>query len=183
MSTVIPSANIQVPPPPKLGVGLLYQEELHPIIERRRSCIDFLEVIPDLFWTDTGPGQTHRYLENRQATDVLRRLQKEMPIVLHSIGLSIGTRIDLIALTCRKLLVGRVLKFPWHSDHLAFMLAEPASGRLTRCDHAPAVRPRVARFVDSALAEVRSQIPVRFLLENNVYFFKYADQEYDEAIF
>lgn len=185
MSAVIPSQPSQIPTPPKLGVGLLYQEELYPFIERQSSRFDFLEVIPDLFWTDTGPGQTRRYLENRQATDVLRQLQKETPLVLHSIGLSIGSahRFD-------REHVSQIarwhdwLKFPWHSDHLAFMFAEHSSGEVMSGVTMPL--PWDQESLDlliPRIAEVRSRIPAPFLLENNVYFFKYTDQEFDEPTF
>lgn len=185
MSSEIPSPTIKISPAPKLGVGLLYQEELHPFIERHTSRFDFLEVIPDLFWTDTGPGQSPRYLENRAATDVLKQLQKDKPIVLHSIGLSIGSahRFD-------REHVSQIarwhswLKFPWHSDHLAFMLAEHSVGEVNAgvtmplpCDQ------ESLDLLIPRIAEVRARVPATFLLENNVYFFKYPDQEFDEATF
>ncbi|HEY0430517.1 MAG TPA: DUF692 family protein [Pyrinomonadaceae bacterium] len=170
---------------PKLGVGLLYQEELRPFIERQKSRIDFLEVIPDLFWTDLGPSQSPRYLENRQAMNVLQQLQAELPIVLHSIGLSIGSAHrfdrDHVAQIARW---HERLKFPWHSDHLAFIVAEHGAGEVNvgvtlplPCDE------ESLELLAPRAAEIRSQIASPFLLENNVYFFKYPHQDLAEATF
>ncbi len=188
LAMIMPSESlspIALPAIPKLGVGLLFQDELQSFIERHRSQFDFLEVIPDLFWTDTGPGQTPRYLENSSTTRALRQLHQESPIVLHSIGLSIGSahRFDRehVAQIARW---HDWLKFPWHSDHLAFMLAQHVVGQVNAgvtmplpCDQ------ESLDLLVPRIAEIRSRVAAPFLLENNVYFFKYADQKFEEADF
>ena len=170
---------------PRLGVGLLYQEELRPFIEGQKSQFDFLEVIPDLFWTDLGPDQNPRYIENRQAMEILRRLQAEVPIVLHSIGLSIGSahRFDREHVSQIARWYDR-MKFPWHSDHLAFIVAEHGVGEVNVGVTLPL--PYDEESLDLLVpraSEIGSQIPRPFLLENNVYFFKYPRQELTEATF
>jgi len=106
-------------------------------------------------------------------------------MVLHSIGLSIGSahRFDHVHISQ----IARWhdwLNFPWHSDHLAFMLAKHSVGEVNvgvtmplPCDQ------ESLDLLIPRIAEVRARIAAPFLLENNVYFFKYTDQEFDEAVF
>lgn len=183
MAQVIESK--QLPLAPRLGVGLLYQEELRPFIAARKSEFDFLEVIPDLFWTDLGPDQSPRYIENRQAMENLRQLQAEVPIVLHSIGLSIGSahRFDREHVSQIARWYERI-KFPWHSDHLAFITAEHGAGEVNVGVTLPL--PYDEESLDLLVpraSEIGSRIPRPFLLENNVYFFKYSHQNLTEATF
>ena len=173
------------PSVPKLGVGLLYQEQLRAFIESERDCVDFVELIPDIMWTDMGYDETPRYVENPQGTSYLRRLRKEMPVVLHSIGFSVGSahRFDRehIAQMARW---HEWLDFPWHSDHLAFMFAEHGESEINVGVTMPlAYDEESIELIAPRVREMRARVPVPFLLENNVYFFKYAGQDYDEADF
>jgi uncharacterized protein (UPF0276 family) len=170
---------------PKLGIGLLYQEELRPFIESERMRFDFLEVIPDILWTDLGVEHNPRYIERVREVNFLRQLSAEVPIVIHSIGLSIGSacRFDRehISQIARWY---KWLKFPWHSEHLAFIIAEHGTDEVNVGVTLPL--PYDQESLDllvPRVAEVRASVPVPFLLENNVYFFKYPRQEFDEPSF
>lgn len=185
MSSQVVIESNELPLAPKLGVGLLYQVELRPFIERQKSHFDFLEVIPDLFWTDLGPNQRPRYIENRSAMEILRQLQAEVPLVLHSIGLSIGSahRFDREHLS-QIASWYELLKFPWHSDHLAFIIAEHRGSEVNVGVTLPL--PYDEESLDllvPRISEIGSLIPRPFLLENNVYFFKYPQQDLTEATF
>lgn len=173
------------PPAPKLGIGLLYQEQLRDFIESRRAAIDFLEVIPDLFWTDLGHGRSPRYVEHAPAVEFLRAWRAHSPVVCHSIGLSIGSayRFDREHVAQMARFYER-FRFRWHSDHLSFMLAEHGAREVNVGVTMPLAYDReTVELLAPRAAEVRERIPVPFLLENNVYFFEYAEQEYDEAEF
>ncbi|MGA9771224.1 MAG: DUF692 family multinuclear iron-containing protein [Blastocatellia bacterium] len=175
----------ELSPVPRLGIGLLYQEELRPFIESERSSFDFLEVIPDILWTDLGAASRPRYIETSREVDFLRRLSDEVPIVVHSIGLSIGS-------ACRfdREHISQIaswyewLRFPWHSDHLAFIIAGHGSTEINVGVTMPL--PYDQESLDLLIPrvrEIRSRVPVPFLLENNVYFFEYPRQDFDEATF
>ncbi len=170
---------------PKLGIGLLHQEELRPFIEQRHGLFDFIEVIPDLYWTDLGWGKHDRYVENHKRIAKLRQLGSEVPIVLHSIGLSIGSAYRFDREHVSQIARWRDwVKFPWHSDHLAYLMAEYENGETNVGVTMPL--PFDQESVDllaSRVREVRAQIPTPFLLETNVYFFKYPRPEMDEAEF
>jgi len=172
-------------PVPKLGIGLLYQEQLRPFIESERARFDFLEVVPDILWTDLGSHANPRYIESTHRADFLREFSTEVPIVLHSIGLSIGS-----AHNFDREHISQIagwyewLKFPWHSDHLAFISAEHGANEINVGVTLPL--PYDQESIDllaPRVAEIRSRIPVPFLLENNVYFFEYVRQDFDEATF
>jgi hypothetical protein len=170
---------------PKLGVGLAYQPALRPFIESRRDCFDYLEVVPDILWTDLGRGTEPRYVDDEEGMAFLERHAAGRPVVPHSIGLSIGTahRFNRAHLEQMERWLER-FPAPWYSDHLAYNLAEHGADELNAGvtiplprDHATleALLPRVA--------EVRRRVGVPFLLENNVYFFDLPGAEMDDAGF
>jgi uncharacterized protein (UPF0276 family) len=176
--------NLQQPIP-KLGVGLAYQSPIRPFIERNEGHFDFLEVVPDILWTDLGADRSPRYIEEKEGVDFLRQVREVMPVIPHSIGLSIGSahrfnrdHVEQIAGWHRR------LDFPWHSDHLSFNLAEHGAGEMNVGVTLPLPFDReTLDMLVPRVAEIRSRIPVPFLLENNVYYFDLPDQEFDEPEF
>jgi uncharacterized protein (UPF0276 family) len=173
------------PPVPKLGVGLIYNEQLRPLIERGRDLLDFVELIPDIMWTDMGYGQVPRFIEDERGVSYIRSLRAEMAVVLHSIGFSVGSahRFDRehIAQIARW---HDLLKFPWHSDHLAFMFAGHGEGEINAGITMPLpYDEETIELLAPRISEMRARVPAPFLIENNVYFFKYERQDYDEATF
>ncbi|HKE95334.1 MAG TPA: DUF692 family protein [Povalibacter sp.] len=170
---------------PKVGVGLGFQAPLKGVFEDRHSDVDFIEVVPDILWTDLGPGHTPRYFDDPTGLALLRQARRRRPIVAHSIGASIGSaqRFDMehvrqIRRWCRRMQV------PWHSDHLAFHLVEEHG----RCMNAgvtlplPRDRATLGLLVPRITAVMRC-VPLPFLLENNVYYFDIPCAEMDEATF
>ena len=170
---------------PKLGVGLLYQEPLRQFIETEGDCFDFLEVIPDILWADMGYGESPRYIEDVRSVEHLRRLSRRMTVVPHSIGFSIGSahRFDREHIAQ----IGRWfdwLRFPWHSDHLAFMLAEHGGVEVNAGVTLPLpFDQETIDLLTPRVREMRERVPVPFLLETNVYFFNYPRQDFDEPTF
>jgi uncharacterized protein (UPF0276 family) len=170
---------------PKLGVGLEYQAQIRPFIETSPEAFDFLEVVPDILWNDNGPGSRPRYVENADGTAFLSEVVAVMPVIPHSIGLSIGSahgfNRDHIAQMVRW---HEWLGFPWHSDHLAYHLAEHESEQLNVNLTLPLVLDEEAlELLTRRVLEVRERIPTPFLLENNVYYFQVEEQDYDEPRF
>ncbi|MGB9180298.1 MAG: DUF692 domain-containing protein [Pyrinomonadaceae bacterium] len=170
---------------PELGVGLAFQPALRSFIESNSNLFDFLEVVPDILWTDLGPDKPQRYVEDLSGTGFLKKMRERLPVIPHSIGLSIGSahRFDLdhIAQIARW---HDWLQFPWHSDHLAYNLVEhePLEMNVGVTLPLPYDKETLELLVPRIL-EVQSRIPVPFLLENNVYFFDFVEQEFDEAAF
>lgn len=170
---------------PKLGVGLAYQAPLRPLFEAADDDFDFAEIVPDIFWTDRGPDCVPRYIDDDEGVALVRRLAQNRPVVPHSIGLSIGSadRFD-------RQHVEQVRRwrewtgFPWHSDHLAFHLADHQGQRANAGITLPLARDReTIDLLVPRIHDVMRAIPVPFLLENNVYYFDIPDAEMDEATF
>jgi uncharacterized protein len=170
---------------PKLGVGLAYQAPLAPLIEAAGDGLGYVEIVPDILWTDLGPVESPRYIDDVAGREALQRASRGRPLVAHGIGLSIGSAASFD--------VGHVeqverwrrrLAFPWHSDHLAFHLAEHGGRQMNVGITLPL--PRDRESIDLLLPRIREiqrRVPVPFLLENNVYYFDIPGCEMDEATF
>jgi hypothetical protein len=149
------------------------------------SSLDYLEIIPDTFWTDFGPTRDSRFVEIEPYVDVLDWTAERMPVVAHHLGLSLGTEDAFEAGYLEQLgrWQGRY-GFPWHSDHLS-VARVPGSGRL---EHAGVGIPvafdaEMLDLMSLRIAEVQSSISVPFLVENSVNFLDIPEQEYTEPQF
>jgi uncharacterized protein len=126
-ATTEPSTNLASPPP--LGVGLLYTPALPDFLAAHIDAVDYVELIPDTFWTQQrGAGRRH-YREIARSVEVVDWLAERRPLVAHSVGLSIGSA----GLFDRRHLAQMALwqhryGFAWHSDHLSF-------SRITLAEH------------------------------------------------
>lgn len=171
---------------PKLGIGLAYQPALRSFIEEEKLRFDFLEVVPDILWTNLGRGQNPQYIDEPDGTNFLRQMRDEMFVIPHSIGLSIGS-----VYSFERNHIAHIkrwhewLSFPWHSDHLAYNLAEHAAADEMNVG-VTLPMPHDEETLDllaPRIAEVCAELPVPFLLENNVYYFTFPDEEMTEAHF
>ena len=171
---------------PKLGVGLSFQGTLRGFVLESLDRFDFLEIIPDVFWTDQGRGTEGRYRESADAAPFLAQVAAAKPVIAHSVGLSIGSADAFDTEHVRQIASWhRRYGFPWHSDHLSFNRLEHASGH--SIDIGVTMPVPYDQAVLDLLAErvehVQAQVPVPFLLENNVYYFEIPEQEMTEAEF
>jgi uncharacterized protein len=178
-----------LPALPRLGVGLSFQPSLLPFTLEREGC-DFVEVIPDTLWRppntidgELDEGESGMFAE---AGELLRNLSAHKPLVVHSIGLSIGTADTFDTAHVRRIASWRRrFAFPWHSDHLSFnRFEEPSghsldSGLTIPVPYDESVLEMVCERVDYVLR----QVPVPFLLENNVYYFEIPEQDMSEPEF
>lgn len=171
---------------PQLGVGLAYQPQLRSFLAAEPHTFDFVEVVPDTLWMDYGPDAVYRYRDDAEGTDFLRHLiAAGIPVVAHSIGLSIGSAHRFDAQHIEQMAQWyEWLQFPWHSDHLAHHLVELGNSELNLNLTVPiSLDQEMLDLLIPRVKAVRDRIPVPFLLENNVYYFSIDDQDYDEATF
>lgn len=172
-------------PLPKLGVGLAFQAPLKSLIEQPRGDFDLVEVVPDMLWSDLGPAQTPRFLDDVEYVAWLDRVARSMSVIPHGIGMSIGSAAHFDEQHLHQMQRWHQrMHFPWHSDHLAFHIADHRGeainvGITLPLPHDQAtldqLKPRIAR--------VKEVVPTPFLLENNVYYFDIPHGEMDEARF
>ena len=88
MTATSPTSSISTRSPvPALGVGLLYNPSLPEYLRARPETFDYIEVIPEMFWTDRGPGESPRFVELEAWVDLLDWIATQCPVVAHNIGL------------------------------------------------------------------------------------------------
>jgi uncharacterized protein len=171
---------------PKLGVGLSYQGVLRQFVLENLDTFDFLEIIPDIFWTDQGRGTPGRYRESAEAAPFLAQVAAAKPIISHSVGLSIGSGDPFDTGHVEQLAAWQErYGFPWHSDHLSFNRLEHATGHFidTGVTLPVPFDGEVLDLLCERVDRVQARVPVPFLLENNVYYFQIPEQEMSEAEF
>jgi uncharacterized protein (UPF0276 family) len=154
------------------------------LVERSLDRLDFLSVIPDRAWIDQGVGAPQRFQPLPMSVVLFEDLARQLPVVLHSIGLSICSA-DTFDEEYARNLIGWVerLGSPWVSEHLSFSRVwtghEVSAAVAVPVPYDQEVlhllTPRVKFFTDV--------LPCPFLLENNVYYFRYGDQDYTEEAF
>lgn len=170
----------------KLGVGLLYNAALPEYLESNLAHVDYIEIIPDMFWSDQGRAANPRFLELPQWRHQLDLLSEKVPLVAHNIGISLGTvdHFDEEYILFMKEMNKRY-RFKWHSDHLSFIKL-PTKGPH---DHNAGIAIPVPydqeylEMIGEKVDFITGQIDLPFLIENNVYFVEYPDQDYTETDF
>ncbi len=170
----------------KLGVGLLYNAALPEYLQNNIANIDYIEIIPDMFWSDEGRGATPRFVELPQWRNQLDWIAEKLPLVAHNIGISLGTlhHFDKEYIYFMKEM-NKKYQFKWHSDHLSF-LKLPTRGTH---DHNAGIAipvPYDQDYLDMITKKIHfitREIDIPFLIENNVYFIEYPDQDYTETQF
>ncbi len=180
------SGDALLPAVPKLGVGLLYNAALSSFLESGIDALDYLEVIPDTFWTDHGPGAETRFAEVESAVEVLDAAASARPAVAHNIGFSLGSadsfdHAHLSQVADWKRRYG----FPWHSDHLSFVRVSGRDGHEHNAGLAVPVPydEALLTLIAGRIETIQSRIDIPFLVENNVYFVEFPDQEMTEQEF
>jgi uncharacterized protein (UPF0276 family) len=173
-------------PAARLGVGLLYNPALPDFLASDLDALDYLEVIPEMFWTDQGLGGADRFTEIEATVAVLDGVATERPVIAHSVGLSIGSadlfdgeRVEQIARWHER------YRFPWHSDHLSFLRMGGPDGHEINAGLAIPVPydEEVLDLIASRVKTVQSRVAAPFLLENNVYYVDLPEQEMSEPEF
>lgn len=171
---------------PSLGVGVMYNPSLPEFLRTELDAIDFLEITPDMFWTNRGPGDTPQYEELESWVEVLDWIVERRPVVAHNIGLSIGNagNFDLGYVEHIESWRKRY-GFPWHSDHLSYAEVTGTDGHTHNAGVAlpvPCDRDVLEMMVER-VKRVQEIVPIPFLLENSVYFVLFGDQDMTETQF
>ena len=158
----------RLPGLPALGVGIMYNPALREFVQTELDAIDFLEITPDMFWTNHGPGTDPQYEELESWVEVLDWVSGRRRIVAHNIGLSIGNAGNFDPEYVRHIANWHDrYDFPWHSDHLSFAEVTGADGH----NHNAGVALPVPfdndalNMIADRVDQVQSIVPVPFLLE------------------
>ncbi len=173
---------------PKLGVGLTYQPGLRPAMEAAESLIDFYELSPDILCHErVYHDQRALHYHPTLLAEALAWCERR-PIVVHGLGLSIGSACgwneDYLRILDE---FGSHRSFPWHSEHLGFLHAADADGQAL---HAGVQLP--LPFSEEALDLIVPRVDALlrrhdepFLLENTTFYLPGSPTEngFDEITF
>ena len=69
-----------------LGIGLGYRVQLRDYIRSRRDRFDFLEVVPDILWTDLGRSARPRYRDIEEDVAFIGDVARTMPVIPGMVG-------------------------------------------------------------------------------------------------
>jgi uncharacterized protein (UPF0276 family) len=167
-----------------IGVGALFNPSMSAFIERSLFCLDYLAVIPDRGWVDHGMGTSPRFQMLPSAESLLEQVASVRPVVLHGIGLSIcSAEFFDKEYACNLIDLAQRFNSPWISDHLSF--SRVGTGHELNAAITLPV-PYDREVLDLLIPRVqffKQRLNRPFLLENNVYYFRYPGQQFTEEAF
>ena len=167
-------------------MGLLYNPALPDFLKDHADAVDYVEIIPDMFWTDRGAYQHPRFAPTESWVRLLDWMAGNWSIIAHNIGFSIGSAgifdeayLEQIGAWQER------YHFPWHSDHLSFVQVGDGEGDAHSAGLAlpvPYDEPVLAMIAER-VQRIQAAIPAPFLLENNVYYVELPEQDMEEPEF
>jgi uncharacterized protein len=173
---------------PKVGIG--YRRYLHNWTMEHLDRFDIAEITID-----------HYLWSNERQRELIEEISRHLPIIGHSVGLSIGTDtpldhayLDRVADTLERIGARS------YSEHVAFTKAPPPPKNAAEQTNTPLPGndtawldlanlipiPKTAETIEilaAKIEEVQRRISVPFLLENITYYFEYPDSTMDDATF
>ena len=169
-----------------LGVGLLYNPALPAWLNDHIGLLDYVEIIPDMFWTDAGLGAPSRFRELPSWMHALEPISKRVPVVAHDIGLSLGSADIFDDEYLRQIAAfqGRH-DVRWHSDHVSFLQVKGRTGKAHNAGVAVPVcfdHEMLDVFVEHVL-RVQEGTSLPFLVENSAYYVDFPEQDLSEPEF
>jgi len=169
-----------------IKTGLLYNPSLNDFLADNPKACDYIEIIPDMFWTDTGYGKPHRFRPLATWKNTLDRMAAHLPLVAHSVGFSLGTAGHFDFEYLENLKKWHTdYSFLWHSDHISYVKLEGTHS----FDHSTgmaiplAFDHEILELLQGKIQVIRNAIDIPFLVENNVYFVEIPEQDMDEPQF
>jgi uncharacterized protein len=176
----------QVATSPALGIGILHNPAVPGLLKSDPGLVDYVSIMPDMFWTDHGPSANSRFVELDSWIKFLDWASGRYPLVAHSIGLSLGSAEFSDDAYVEQL--GRWHRrygFHWHSDHLSFARVRSASGHE---QHAGMAVPlpfdfEVLELVTARIRALRPRLPSPLLVENAVAYLTFSNQDMSEPMF
>jgi len=152
---------------PELGVGIVYVPGLEPLLESGPSCVDVIEIEPQVFWHFKN-GSRNPYLFPREVLSHLQALPQ--PKIVHSVGFGVGgTQHPPVAVAESLARAVRALNAPWVSEHLSFTHFDHGGTNVHTGFMLPALQ--TAEGAATAARTIRdfaARLPVPFAVETAV---------------
>lgn len=165
---------------------MLYNPALPEFMRTELDCLDYVSIIPDMFWSDRGISHSPRYVPLESWVELLDEVASQRPIISHNIGLSIGSSAHLDQAYLEQVaLLNQKYHFPWHSDHLSFVQVPNSDGSDHNAGLAIPVPydNEVLAMIVERVASIQAVVTAPFLLENNVYYTDFTEQDMTETQF
>ena len=168
-----------LPALPDLGVGLIHQPGLEPLLEAGRDLLDVVEIEPQTFWFRTEAG----YREREDMLAALERLPQRK--LVHGVGFPVGGTtppepavLGPFAGTIRR------LDAPWCSEHLSFnRVPGDDAGFSTLFLLPPVQSPAAVRLAAENIRATRQLLPVPFAFETGVNYLRPRPGELSDGAF
>ena len=164
---------------------MLFNPALAEFVRSHGTALDHLAVIPDRGWIDHGRGAAPRFEELAAVTQVLDEAAASLPLVMHSIGMSICSA-DLFDEGYVEQLAAWRARYEclWASDHLSFTRFGQGHDEANAAVALPVPYDReMLELVASRARAARERLGCAFLLENNVSYIRFPEEEMTEAEF
>lgn len=166
------------------GAGLLFNPALVDYVSRDDAGIDHLAVIPDRCWVDHGVGAAQRFEPLRGSIEIIEQAARRWPLVMHAIGLSICSADVFDREYVEQLARWRErLSCAWVSEHLSFSRIggehEANAALAIACPYDN----ELLDLLVPRVREVKRTLGVPFLIENNVNYVRYDDEDMSEPRF
>jgi uncharacterized protein (UPF0276 family) len=163
---------------------VLFNPALADFVVTDADSLDYLSVIPDRFWIDHGSGASPRFEDTRAGEALLARAARSLPVVLHGIGLSICSA-DIFD----REYLGQLARWrsrydsSWVSEHLSF--SRIGAGHEANAGLALPVAYdwEMLELLVPRIEAARDILGCPFLLENNVSYVTFPDEDLTEARF
>ena len=169
---------------PECGVGVLFNPALADFVSSHSNSLDYLAVIPDRFWVDHGLGTRPRFEDMPAGEAVLAEAARSLPVVLHGIGLSICS-----AGVFDREYLSHLARWrdryacPWVSEHLSFSRIGAGHEINTGIALPVPYDQEILDLLRPRIEAAQAILGCPFLLENNVAYFTFPDQEFSESQF
>lgn len=166
------------------GVGLLFNPALSDFLRDDGEQLDHLAIIPDRAWIDHGRDRIPRFEDLPGPLAPVERAARQLPIVMHAIGLSILSADSFDTAYLDQLARWRDrLDCAWVSEHLSFTRAGTGHGTHAALALAMPYDLEVLELLVPRVRAAQQVLGVPFLLENAVAYVDYGDDEMAEPEF
>lgn len=171
---------------PFLGVGILYNPSLETYFDLYPESINYIEIIPDIWFTDNGVGKPDRFAMSPGYAAKIQKLGERWPLVAHHVGFSLGTAgyfdpeyLDNV------IRLQETYNFAWNSDHLSYSkVHDDEVAEYSTCLSLPLpFDDEVIDMLSDKIKQIKQAVPTPFLMENNVYFVEIKNEQYQEGDF
>ena len=171
---------------PAKGIGVVFNSTVPGFLRECPGAVDYVELIPEMLWTDHGRGSRPRFVDVPLAVAELAGLAVAMPVVGHGIGLSIGSAmpLDFDYLARMREVIAR-WKISRFSEHLGFTRVEDGQGADRHiglgmpvpCDE------DVLEWLIPRVVDVQRALGIQVIFENGVRHTPFSEQDMSEPVF